>query len=52
MLHISLRMKSILFIQAVIAIFSISSECCLAQNDDRVEQVVYMIGNTCHQRDE
>jgi len=39
-------MKSILFIQAVIAVFLISSECCLAQNDDRVEQVVYMIGNT------
>ena len=39
-------MKSITFIQALLIIFLISSECCLAQNGDRVDHVVYMIGNT------
>jgi len=39
-------MKSILLVQAVIVIFLIYSDSCLAQDDDSVNQVVYMIGNT------
>ncbi len=39
-------MKCILFIQIVIAIFLVSSECCLAQDDEIVDHVLYMIGNT------
>ncbi len=39
-------MKSVPFILAIIVIFIIFPECCLAQNDDIVEQVVYLIGNT------
>jgi len=39
-------MKSIFFILAVTGIFLSSSTCCLAQDDEDVEQVLYLIGNT------
>ncbi len=39
-------MKSIIFSLSVLITSLISAECCLAQEDERVEQVVYLIGNT------
>jgi len=39
-------MKSIFFILSVLIPSLISSVCCLAQDDETVDQVVYLIGNT------
>jgi len=39
-------MKGLIFNLSVLTIFLISSKCCLAQEDEWVDQEVYLIGNT------